>query len=96
MFWIPHLSRWFATKALLKGLANSGFQIGKLRLPSCRSAPLGRDMAQERSGRQGALGSGRGRKHWQWLGPVREGKGKITGYRGREGLHDWVEGTGDC
>ncbi|XP_066220483.1 collagen, type I, alpha 1b-like [Saccopteryx leptura] len=76
---------------------------GQLRAPdgevetSCRSAPLGWDKAQEWSGRQGALGSGlRGRKHWQRLGPVSRGKGKITGARGRERLRDWEEGTGDC
>ncbi|KAK2111445.1 hypothetical protein P7K49_011191, partial [Saguinus oedipus] len=37
---------------------------------------------QERSGRQGAL---RGRKRWQLLGPVKGGKGKITGLGGGKG-----------
>lgn len=83
-------SRWFANE---KGLAGPRFQVGRLT-PAAGVLRRAGEAAREQSGRQGALGAGlRGRKRWLRLRPVRGGKGKITGARGREGLRDWEEGT---
>ncbi|XP_074198011.1 uncharacterized protein LOC105071594 [Camelus bactrianus] len=95
---LVHLERpqVLSTKRRKQSLAGLRVGVGRLRRAAGALRRAG-ETAREHSGRQGALRAGlRGRKRWQRLGPVRGGKGKITGARGREGLRDWEKGTRDC